>query len=74
MSVNGSKSTRQWWPKWYASGGGIARTGPYRTAREAWDSVRLTPEARRRQRIARGPDSPYPVDASIWPEWRSRSR
>lgn len=54
--------------KWYASGGGIARWGPFDTQMEAYQKMRLTQDARERQRLAKGPDMPYPKDIVVWPE------
>lgn len=47
---------------YYASGGGLARVGPFGTLAEAWRSIRLTDTERARGR------SPYPVDAIVWAE------
>lgn len=44
---------------WFARGGGIARTGPYATQVEAYDSMRL----------ASPPTAfPFPLDVVVWPE------
>lgn len=50
-------------PCWYASGGDIARSGPYNTQRGAWDSMRVTAD------IAEKTQCPYPLDVLVWPEW-----
>jgi hypothetical protein len=47
---------------WYASGGGITKTGPFKTQRQAYEAMRLAPD-----RIVGG--CPYPRDLFIWPEW-----
>lgn len=47
---------------WYARGGGIARTGPYRSQMEAWESMRYTDAMRRATQLV------YPADTVVWPE------
>jgi hypothetical protein len=53
---------------WYASGGGIARRGPYTSQMEAYLAMRLTEAARVEQRKTHGTESPYPYDIVVWPE------
>ena len=53
---------------WYASGAGLARSGPYRSQMEAYLAMRLTEDARLNQRKTHGTDSPYPHDLVVWPE------
>jgi hypothetical protein len=55
--------------RWYASGGQIARSGPYPTQRAAYEAMILTAEARQEQHKNRGVDMPYPHDVVVWPEW-----
>lgn len=52
---------------YYASGGGIALSGPYPSEYEARRVFRLTPKAQREQSRTRGTSSPYPHDLVIWP-------
>lgn len=54
--------------KWYASGGGIAQSGPYNSQIEAYKAYRLTDIARERQRVSTGSNSQFPVDLVIWPD------
>ena len=49
--------------QWFAAGGGIARCGPFKTQREAWEAMRLTDAA------AKKAGGPYPRDIRVWPEW-----
>lgn len=53
---------------WYASGGSIARRGPYTSQMEAYLAMRLSESAQREQRKTHGTDSPYPHDIVVWPE------
>ena len=53
---------------WFASGGDIARSGPYTSQMEAYNALRLTESAQRQQRETHGTDSPYPRDLLVWPE------
>lgn len=50
--------------EWYAGTDEITRMGPFRTQIEAWEALRLTPEASRRYgtRI-------HPPGAYVWPEF-----
>ena len=54
--------------KWYASGAGIARSGPYKSRAEAERAYTLTPAAREKQRLERGTECPYPYDLLVWKE------
>lgn len=54
--------------KWYASGASIAQAGPFPTQRAAYDAMRLTDDARERQRRTHGTCSPFPHDLVVWPE------
>jgi hypothetical protein len=54
--------------KWYASGAGIARSGPYKSRAEAERAYTLTPAAREKQRLERGTECPYPYDLLVWQE------
>lgn len=47
---------------WFASGGGIARCGPFKSAVEAWKAMRLA-----RSKQVNGL-SLYPADVCVWPE------
>lgn len=58
--------TKQAIEKWWASGAGIAQHGPFDTEQEARESMRLTDDARERQRKERGTASPYPHDLVVW--------
>lgn len=53
---------------WFASGGGIARCGPFSSQMEAYLAMRLTESAQREQRKTHGTESPYPHDTVVWPE------
>jgi hypothetical protein len=55
-------------PQWFASGGGIARTGPFTTQFAAYKAMTLTEDAQARQRLEHGTCSPYPHDLAVWPE------
>lgn len=57
---------------WFASGGGILRSGPYRTQRDAYSAMELTHAAREKQRQETGVDMPYPRDVAVWPEYGSK--
>lgn len=50
--------------KWFVSTGGIARMGPFKTQRRAWEAATLTEEAR-----ARNHGNPYLPNTRVWPEW-----
>ena len=62
--------------KWFARGGGIARSGPFDTQAEAVESMRLiteTVEDYERVRLGRKDFRPrivgeYPEDIFVWPE------
>ena len=49
--------------QWYASGGGIALSGPFATQADAWKAMRLAP----------GYGSLFPSDVKIWPDDRTRA-
>lgn len=53
---------------WYASGGGIERTGPFASEMDAREAMRLTDDARERQRRKHGTASPFPIDLCVWHE------
>lgn len=53
---------------WFASGGGIARTGPFPSQFDAYKAMTLTPDARERQRREKGTDAPFPFDTIVWPD------
>jgi len=53
---------------WFASGGGIARTGPFPSQFAAFRAMTLTQDARARQRREKGTDAPFPFDTIVWPE------
>lgn len=48
---------------WFAACDGLLSMGPYKTQREAWQSLTLTGEEQKRQgrKIARG--------GYVWPKW-----
>lgn len=48
---------------WFAAAGNIARSGPYKTQKKAWDAVRLAPDIQARFGRTHFPDT------IIWPEW-----
>jgi len=52
---------------WYASGNDIAKCGPFKTQREAYEAMILIP----RYRVGY---CPYPVDLVVWPEWNSTQK
>lgn len=50
--------------QWFASGGGIAKCGPYKTQVEAYEAMRLAPNAKREY------DSQIFVSGVVvWPEY-----
>ena len=51
---------------WYVSGGGIAQAGPYTSQVEAYNSMRLTKDAREKQ--TKAGVFPFPLDIVVWPE------
>jgi hypothetical protein len=62
-------------PGWYASSGSVDLTrGPYRTRREAEESMRLSPRERADQKITTNNDYPYPLDMRVWKETRRKMR
>ena len=56
---------------WWAAGGGISRTGPFASQREAYEAMVLTQSAREKQHRETGVDMPYPRDVAVWPEYGS---
>ena len=60
-------------PLWWAAGGGISRTGPFATQRDAYVAMRLTIQAQEKQYKKTGVDVPYPTDIVVWPEWAQAS-
>jgi len=52
----------------YASGLGLIKSWPYDTQYDAYNAMRLTPEAAEAQRKYEGTMSPYPVDIVVWPK------
>jgi hypothetical protein len=56
--------------RWYASGGGIARSGPHPTQKTAYEAMVLTTKARQEQQKTTGKDMPYPHDIVVWPEFK----
>lgn len=59
--------------KWFACGGGIAEAGPFDSQVEAWEHMRLAPDASTyHERSHRGelPKHPrkHPPDTQVWPE------
>lgn len=48
--------------KWYASGGGIRRGGPYNTQVEAWESMHWN------EKFSKIHRSIHPSDTKVWPE------
>jgi len=49
--------------QWFASGGGIALTGPFQTQADAWKAMRLAP----------GHGGLFSPDTKVWPDDRSRN-
>lgn len=47
--------------KWFASGGGIFKMGPYDSQVEAWRSLEYAPNVQDRLRAV------HPADAKVWP-------
>lgn len=54
--------------RWFASGGDVARMGPFESQHEAYEALRLTVAAAARQREERGTASPYPHNSVVWQE------
>ena len=53
---------------WFASGGGIAKSGPYDSAEEAREAFRLTDRALEDQRRKHGTEYPFAIDLRVWSE------
>lgn len=55
--------------RWFVSGAGLARVGPFASQREAYESIKLTDAARYAQLRQYRVDMPYPHDVIVWPEY-----
>ena len=54
--------------EWFASGGDVAKMGPFKSQVEAWDALRLSKRsAERQQRI-------FAAEAVVWPEYKKEER
>lgn len=47
--------------RWYARGGDIAKTGPFRSQARAWEAMRYTDALREQTRYD------HPPDTAVWP-------
>ncbi len=53
---------------WFASGGNIAKCGPFRSQIEATNAMRLAPGAKRTETEL------FPEDVFVWPEYEDESK
>jgi hypothetical protein len=48
--------------QWFARGGGLNRTGPFKTQVEAWEAMCYSEAMRKSTRLD------HPPDTAVWPE------